>query len=141
MRLFGDEQDTLVSMHALSPDRLRLLRGDTTDPISCNEVEWRALDGVGEFETLATMACFPAWSADGMKIAFAQKDDPRAEPNQLVVANPDGTDPQPLFGSENIAFLAWPAWSPDSTEIAFTKRGLEGVNAIYVAPVPEHLRP
>lgn len=140
-RLFGYEQDRLVSTHALSPDRHRLLRGDSADPVSCSEVDSLELDGAGEFDTLATMACFPAWSGDGMKIAYAQKDDPGSEPNQLIIANPDGSDPQSLFGVEQFAFLASPTWSPDGTQIAFTKGWLEGVNAIYIASVPKNLRP
>ncbi len=80
-------------------------------------------------------------ASSGARIAYAKKDRPRGEPNQLMIANSDGTDARPLFGDQVVAFLASPTWSPDGSKIAFTKGWLENANGIYVAEVPIELRP
>lgn len=59
---------------------------------------------------------FPAWSADGTKIAFASYRD-GGNP-EIYVMNADGSDQTRL--TNNSAFDSDPTWSPDGTKIAFT---------------------
>ena len=136
-----DDSEKLGGPHRLSPDGSALMRGNSMSPTRCTEVDKYAIGSYSEFVTILTLACYPAWSQNGTKIAFARKDHPQGEPNQIMIAGSDGSDPQPLFGNQLVAFLASPTWSPDGTVIAFTRGGLENANAIYTAPVPESMRP
>jgi Tol biopolymer transport system component len=70
---------------------------------------------------------FPAWSADGRKIAFRSgRDGPGHE---IYVMNADGSDPVRL--TENETFDGGPAWSPDGSRIAF-RSDRDGNGEIYV---------
>jgi Tol biopolymer transport system component len=67
-------------------------------------------------EHTSDRATFPAWSPDGMKLAYLTGAPPR---RVLVVANADGSDPTNL-----VAVLTGDgfAWSPDGTRIAYRAR-------------------
>jgi len=136
-----DDSDKLGGPHLLSPDATTLIRGNSMSPTSCIDLETYELGRSAGFEPILTMACYPAWASSGARIAYAKKDQPRGEPNQLMIANSDGTDSRPLFGEQIVAFLASPTWSPDGSKIAFTKGWQENANGIYVAEVPTELRP
>ena len=136
-----DDSDKLGGPHVLSPDATTLIRGNSMSPTSCIDLETYVLGRSAGFEPILTMACYPAWASSGARIAYAKKDQPRGEPNQLMIANSDGTDSRPLFGEQIVAFLASPTWSPDGSKIAFTKGWQENANGIYVAEVPTELRP
>jgi hypothetical protein len=136
----GDAAE-IAGPHTLSPDGVTLIRGDSPLETRCNEISAYSMSSHSDFVPMLSMACYPAWSQNGAKIAFARKDHPQGEPNQIMIAGSDGSDPQSLFGDRLIAFLASPSWSPDGSRIAFTRGGLENANAIYVAPVPESMRP
>ena len=58
----------------------------------------------------------PAWSPDGMKIAFSRFTGRRY---QIFVMDPDGSDASQLTRGEGSASDA--TWSPDGTRIAFTR--------------------
>ena len=135
------EAGDLAGPHALSPDGATLLRGDSPTDTRCNEISAYSIGSHSDFVPMLTMACYPAWSQNGAKIAFARKDHPQGEPNQIMIAGSDGSDPQSLFGDQLIALLASPTWSPDGSMIAFTRGGLENANAVYIVPVPESMRP
>jgi Tol biopolymer transport system component len=80
----------------------------------------------------------PAWSSDGMKIAFARWPvHSRTEHATLWVANSDGTVPIELdvpVGSTH------PAWSPDRRRIAFQRRTELGWDIWAYSPPAELVR-
>jgi TolB protein len=54
----------------------------------------------------------PAWSPDGLKIAFDRAADPNADTHAIYVMNRDGSEVNALFAGTD------PAWSRDGTRIA-----------------------
>lgn len=56
----------------------------------------------------------PAWSPDGLEIAFSSD---RVGNSEIFLMNPDGTDLRPI--TQNRARDIMPAWSPDSQWIVF----------------------
>lgn len=80
-------------------------------------------DGAGRRAITATPgASFdPAFSPDGLKIAFASD---RSGASLLYVMDFDGTDVVELPGEDGFAY-GHPAWSPDGAKIAFERTDLD----------------
>jgi WD40 repeat protein len=133
-------QEEFLGPYVVSPNGAILLKTDSNLPESCDKVRRSSLQSVAQFEPFLTLACFPSWSSDGSKLAYASKDSPRSLPSQITIANSDGSDPRPLFPGQQLGEVSFPTWSPDGTQIAFV-RSSGGETAIYVADVPEELRP
>jgi serine/threonine protein kinase len=80
-------------------------------------------------------ACQPAWSPDGLKLAFtspcAQRDD-NFKNATIYIMNADGTGIVPLLTQPSGDFD--PAWSPDGSRIAFVSLR-EGRPRIFMANV------
>lgn len=57
---------------------------------------------------------WPRWSPDGHQIAYLD-----GETKNLVVMNPDGSDPV-VVGTCEWYFCSGPSWSPDGTRLAYT---------------------
>jgi Tol biopolymer transport system component len=68
---------------------------------------------------------YPAWSADGRRIAFMSTRNGNAE---VYVMNADGTGQRRL--TNNSEFDSLPAWSPDGTKIVFQSQR-DGDNELY----------
>jgi Tol biopolymer transport system component len=121
---------------SLSPDARTLLLGSADGAI------YRYAVGSGEFPVpFVSSAASPAWSPDGSKVVYTSL--PASGDyysGQLVIANADGSSPEPLFSEPQPRGMLSPAWSPDGTQIAFVY-GTEHSNRILVAEVPESLRP
>ncbi len=122
--------------YALSPNYKFLLQGDSSDNIRCRDINSLSIGSDSGFQPLISLGCYPAWSQDGSKLAYAAKGDPDFAPNRLLIANADGSGSVSIFGEERIADLAYPTWSPQGSFIAFTKGGPSGSNAIYVTEIP-----
>ena len=70
-------------------------------------------------------------SPDGMRVAFAARDDSRAY--QIFVANLDGEGvKQVTRGVVELAQAHFPRWSPDGTQITFERSSPYGVSFIFV---------
>jgi Tol biopolymer transport system component/predicted Ser/Thr protein kinase len=63
----------------------------------------------------------PAWSPDGLSLAYIQSSQHEGPPWELVVAGVDGTSPRSLLSLETDESLSTPSWSPDSKRLAFSK--------------------
>lgn len=124
----------------LSPDSQFVLVSDSPLESRCNELRSYPLVDLVQSSVFLSLSCFPAWSHDGNKLAYAAKDNPQGEPNQIMIADADGSGPNSLFGDQLVPFLGYPTWAPDGTRLAFTQ-GPEGGNAVYVAELHEILRP
>ena len=135
-----ESQEEFLGPYVVSPNGAIILQTDSNLPESCDKVRRNSLQSVGQFESFLTLACFPSWSSDGSKLAYASKDTPRSLPSQITIANSDGSDPRPLFPGQQLGEVSFQTWSPDGTQIAFV-RSSGGGSAIYVADVPEELRP
>lgn len=133
-------QEEFLGPYSVSPDGSFILQTDSHLMESCNNVRRYSVRSAGQFESFLTLACFPSWSSDGSKIAYASKDAPRSLPDQVMIANSDGSDPRPLFPDQQLGELTFPTWSPDGTRMAFIRNPGSG-SAIYVAILPIELRP
>ena len=81
-------------------------------------------DGLGErpmFPTAPAYRYHPAWSPDGEKITFSQRDRD-AKFFSIYTARADGTSVTRVVEMEN-AHGENPIWSPDGTEIAYVVQG------------------
>ncbi len=118
---------TRDSEPAWSPDGLKIAFVRGFDPTSegtanlsqCGPAQIYVTDADGVFTNLVNLtpdqnATDPAWSPDGMRIAFASNQDGNYD--IFSMAN-DGTDVQQLTRTEEEE--AEPAWSPDGKQIAY----------------------
>ena len=71
--------------------------------------------------TTVTDDAAPAWSPDGMRIAFVRADDAGA--TDIYTVAPDGSDVLQVTATPESE--AHPGWSPDSSRIVFSRRGAE----------------
>jgi hypothetical protein len=126
---------------ALSTPASLILSGDTPCATNCQDIYSYEIGSGGPFFRLIRLACFPSFSHDGSKLAYAAKINTKARPTRLMIANADGSDASPLFLEDLPKIITYPAWSPTGKEIAFTYPGEAGANAVYVADVPPDLRP
>jgi len=121
---------------ALSPDNGSLLLDDLDGTVFKYEMD----SGQAPVPFLSPAAT-PAWSPDGSKIVYASLPaNGDLYSGQLMIANADGSSPEPLFPEPQPAGMLAPAWSPDGTQIAFLY-GTRHSNRILIAEVPERLRP
>ena len=136
----SNPRDYRFGNFALSPDERFLLLDDLQGNVFKYEI------GSGEPPApFLFSAASPAWSPDGGKVAYAKlqrfgSSSPDYYDGQLVIANADGSDPEPLFAETQPAGMLSPTWSPDGTQIAFLY-GDHLSNRILIAEVPERLRP
>ena len=135
-----EREEGYFGRFALSPNLQFVLLSDSPFESTCSELRSYPLADLVQSSVFLSLACFPAWSPDGNRLAYAAKDNPQAEPNQIMIADAGGSSPNSLFGDQLVPFLGYPTWSPDGTRIAFTQ-GPQGGNAVYVAELPEILRP
>jgi TolB protein len=68
----------------------------------------------------------PAWSPDGMRIAFAARADAVSD-LRIFVANADGTDAVAVTDGPNDD---GPTWSPGGSDIAFAHHGVTGATEV-----------
>ena len=61
----------------------------------------------------------PAWSPDGMQIAFHAARDEMGEESDIYVMNRDGSDVERVTDDPAAEFF--PSWSPDGTRLAFSR--------------------
>lgn len=132
--------NSFLGPYALSPDQHILLQSDSSLTSSCNEVQAYIMGSLKPFEPLLSLACYPAWSPGGSKLAYTAKASSKDLPNRLMITDADGSNPVSLFIEPTPHELAYPTWSADGHQIAFTFGGLSGANAIYIVDVPEHLQ-
>lgn len=91
-------------------------------------------DGTGltALTTTPEIECYPAWSPDGSKIAFAKR---KGGHFVISVMNADGTNVHDLFDPDLTRSIdhieCTPAWSPDGAHIAFTS-SRDGNLEVYV---------
>lgn len=100
-----------------SPDGTRIAFAGRPEGASNDDIYVIDLDG-SNLTRLTTDTLFeeaPAWSPDGTSIAYVGEANVEMD---IVVMNPDGSDPINLTGGVPGLDLA-PAWSPDGAEIAF----------------------
>jgi len=128
--------DSFLGAFAISPDNRILLQSDSTLTSSCNEIQAYIMGSHKPFEPFLSLACYPAWSPNGSKLAYTAKASSKDLPNRLIIADADGANPVSVFIEPTPHELAYPTWSPDGHQIAFTFGGLSGANAIYIVDVP-----
>jgi hypothetical protein len=128
--------DSFLGSFAISPDNRILLQSDSTHTSICNEVQAYIMGSHKPFEPYMSLACYPAWSPNGNKLAYTAKASSKDLPNRLIIADPDGADPYSVFIEATPHELAYPTWSPDGHQIAFTFGGLSGANGIYIVDAP-----
>lgn len=133
-----DPQEHRYRDFSLSPDGRTLLLGDRQGSLFWYEI------GSGEApEHFLSLAASPAWSPDGTLLVYVQLLSASTldyYSAQLVIADSDGSSPEPLFPETQPGGMLSPAWSPDGTQIAF-RYGSRNSNVLLIAEVPERLRP
>jgi len=78
-----------------------------------SQVERLHLPG-GEVELLADDAAWPRLSRDGDHLAYVTED------NDFLLANPDGSDPQPILDKDTFSAVDSPLFSPDGGQICYS---------------------
>ena len=122
---------------SLSPDNHVLLLDDLNGSLFRYEI------GSGQAPApFLFSAASPGWSPDGTKLVYASLSafDASYYYGQLVIADADGSFPEPLLPETQPVGMLSPAWSPDGTQIAFLY-GTRHSNALLIAEVPVNLRP
>jgi serine/threonine-protein kinase len=89
----------------------------------------------GQIVTIAERAAYPAWSADGTRVAYVRFPSP-PDSGALVVANADGSGARPLLTADGAyPFILSPAWSPDSSEIVVVRSAGGAATQLWLVPV------
>jgi Tol biopolymer transport system component len=107
-----------------------------SDRSGTTQIWLMSVDGAGEPQQLTDLlegACQPAWSPDGLRLAFispCSKNEDFYPGSGLFLINADGTGLTPLPNVPGGDFD--PGWSPDGNLIAFTSMRLGGRTRIYV---------
>ena len=92
----------------------------TTRPTrSTSSVQRRA--GAPVHRARGKSVAMPAWSPDGISLAYIRFNQHAGPPWELVVARADGSVPRSLVSLETDESLSTPSWSPDSKHLAFSK--------------------
>lgn len=136
-----DDFAPLQQTTAISTNAALILSGDTPYASNCENILAYRIGSGDSFSTYIEQACFPAFSHDGSKLAYVAKVVPEAWPTRLMIADADGSNATPLFVQDLPKIITYPTWSPDGSRIAFTYPGEAGANAVYVAEIPQALRP
>lgn len=135
------DEDQMLGYYVLSPDQHLLLRSNSSLPENCDDIQSYRIGSEEGFSPFLSLACFPAWSSDASKLAYAAKDHSQSSPSHIIITDADGSNPQQLFSNKLPYGLSSPTWSPDGSKIAFTYGSKGNANAIYIVDVPEHLQP
>ncbi len=88
----------------------------------------------GKPQVLLQDALWPNVSADGAHIAYVYSD-PKDYTNHLLMAGPDGQNPQDLVGPKSFAAVDAPFFTPDGKKLVFSAVG-EGPAAGTPTPSP-----
>jgi Tol biopolymer transport system component len=120
---------------AWSPDGSKIVFVSDRDGIGKSELWLMNADGTNlqklttdvQFDGPYSQDLMPAWSPDGLKIAFSSSRDGLANP-EIYTMNADGSNQIRL--TDNTVDDVDPAWSPDSQHIVFFSK--EGGRGIYV---------
>jgi hypothetical protein len=104
------------------------------DRRSCADLYTMRTDGglPRRITTTATCEANPAWSPDGLEIAFEQED---AVTTKIIVADPQGRDRRTLGEG------TFPAWSPDGRSRAFLTRESIAIVDVATGSVQRTLTP
>lgn len=87
----------------------------------------------GEATPILESATYPAWSADGSRVAFIVRKP--GKPEVLSTSAPDGTELRALLEADAVfPFFGQPAWSPDGGAIAVTRSRGGSNRAIWLVP-------
>jgi Tol biopolymer transport system component len=131
----------------LSADGKKLLTIEVEEAYrSCGDIYAVALGAPNGFTLTQPDVCSVVWSWDGSKTAYTTYAHSQYYGDaRLMLANADGSNPQPLFQNSDLSGFYSVAWSPDGKHIAFSLRSgsLGGgyPSGIYIAAAPVKRQP